>query len=441
MLLLLAIISIANTANGFNVNFIGASKEPIPVSPAKSTGLLNVFVVYDMAEVSSLSITGIDVNSLVDVSIYSNLGGGYAQRIEYNIEDGKVIVPKPKGDMGYILNTNDGNLCFWIVNYANKKFEVNSVEMSENQQCEYTELKFDGYADAIKYYSIAGQPVNLDRKIEVSYQSVKWDDTLSILEDTKETKEFSQIGHTFTISPALYCTTTLVVEGDYFLKNWGEPKMYESPQFKPNGLFVHTIAIQTNENTEEGSNQIKNDGIGLGGSAPADFVFTAYTSEGVIHNEWQISEDPNFENIKYRFTDKELNHTFFDEGKYYVRFVGSNSDGSCEVYGEEYAIGIGASNLRIPNVFSPDDDGINDIWKVGYSSLIEFKCWIFDRNGKQLFYFDNPQLGWDGKYKGKTVPAGVYYYVIEARGADGVKYKKGGDINIINYKKMPNYTE
>ena len=58
---------------------------------------------------------------------------------------------------------------------------------------------------------------------------------------------------------------------------------------------------------------------------------------------------------------------------------------------------------------------------------------IFNRYGTQLFYFDNPEDGWDGKYNGKLVPPGVYFYVIEAKGSDGKQYKKGGDINILRY--------
>ena len=46
----------------------------------------------------------------------------------------------------------------------------------------------------------------------------------------------------------------------------------------------------------------------------------------------------------------------------------------------------------------------------------------------------SPSQGWDGKYKGKLVPAGAYFYVIKAIGADGKKYELSGDINIINYK-------
>lgn len=44
-------------------------------------------------------------------------------------------------------------------------------------------------------------------------------------------------------------------------------------------------------------------------------------------------------------------------------------------------------------------------------------------------------MGWDGKYKGKLVKPGVYYYVIRAKGADGKIYKLSGDINIIRFNE------
>ena len=69
---------------------------------------------------------------------------------------------------------------------------------------------------------------------------------------------------------------------------------------------------------------------------------------------------------------------------------------------------------------------------MSYRSLVSYSCHIFNRLGKQLFSSTDPAQGWDGKIGGKYVPAGVYYYVIEALGADGVRYKRSGDINIIN---------
>ena len=148
-----------------------------------------------------------------------------------------------------------------------------------------------------------------------------------------------------------------------------------------------------------------------------------------------MASDPEFDYILYRFNEQDVSYTFTEEGRYYMRFIGSNADGSCESIGDTYTIMIGASDLRIPNAFSPNNDGVNDVWKVGYRSLIEFKCWIFDSKGNRMFEFDDPSSGWDGKYRGKTVNPGVYYYVIQATGADGKKYKRSGDINILNYKK------
>ncbi|MCH5346741.1 MAG: gliding motility-associated C-terminal domain-containing protein, partial [Muribaculaceae bacterium] len=72
--------------------------------------------------------------------------------------------------------------------------------------------------------------------------------------------------------------------------------------------------------------------------------------------------------------------------------------------------------------------------RVSYKSIIEFECHIFNRAGLKMATLTDPSQGWDGKYNGKLVPAGVYFYVIKARGADGKQYKLSGDINIINFK-------
>lgn len=49
--------------------------------------------------------------------------------------------------------------------------------------------------------------------------------------------------------------------------------------------------------------------------------------------------------------------------------------------------------------------------------------------------FHDPSQGWDGKQGGKLVPAGVYYYVIKAKGSDGKQYNLSGDINIVRSKR------
>ncbi|MCH5327101.1 MAG: gliding motility-associated C-terminal domain-containing protein [Duncaniella sp.] len=136
-----------------------------------------------------------------------------------------------------------------------------------------------------------------------------------------------------------------------------------------------------------------------------------------------------------REPDLDFSYTFTEQGSVFVRFYCANADASCDAYGETYEISIGVSSLKCPNAFSPlNEDGVNDEWKVSYSSIVSFQCSIYNRYGREMISFTDPAAGWDGRYGGKLVPAGVYYYVIKARGADGKEYKLSGDINIVDYK-------
>ncbi|WDT68280.1 T9SS type B sorting domain-containing protein [Cloacibacterium sp. TD35] len=74
--------------------------------------------------------------------------------------------------------------------------------------------------------------------------------------------------------------------------------------------------------------------------------------------------------------------------------------------------------LFIPNAFTPNQDGYNDVWKV---SNIEFfsnvKLKIFDRYGTQVFTAENlVKFNWDGLYNGRLLPSGTYWYVLEIDG-------------------------
>ena len=149
-----------------------------------------------------------------------------------------------------------------------------------------------------------------------------------------------------------------------------------------------------------------------------------------------MSRDPEFSDIYDRYSELVLTHTFDEEGTIYVRFMADNAAGSCAWYSDTYEVSIGASRLLCPNAFSPaNEDGVNDIWKVSYTSITSFECNIFNRWGTKMATLTHPSQGWDGKYKGKFVPNGVYFYVIRARGADGKKYNLSGDINIISTRR------
>lgn len=93
---------------------------------------------------------------------------------------------------------------------------------------------------------------------------------------------------------------------------------------------------------------------------------------------------------------------------------------------------------EIPNVFTPNNDGKNDILRAKTSGLVEkvdFK--LFSRGGLLLFRTDEPRLNWDGTYKGALVKPGVYFYqcdVYERRITGVEEFSLSGFIHVITEK-------
>jgi gliding motility-associated-like protein len=70
--------------------------------------------------------------------------------------------------------------------------------------------------------------------------------------------------------------------------------------------------------------------------------------------------------------------------------------------------------LNIPTAFTPDGDGVNDVWKIrSLSEYTESKTEIFNQWGSLVFKSTGYATPWDGRYNGDPVPAGAYYYVID----------------------------
>jgi gliding motility-associated-like protein len=73
-------------------------------------------------------------------------------------------------------------------------------------------------------------------------------------------------------------------------------------------------------------------------------------------------------------------------------------------------------DLHIPNTITPNGDGINDKWVItGLENDASVNVKIYNRNGDLLLESPGYSKPWDGTYKGKRVPAGVYFYVITAK--------------------------
>ena len=86
-------------------------------------------------------------------------------------------------------------------------------------------------------------------------------------------------------------------------------------------------------------------------------------------------------------------------------------------------------NVYFPNVFSPNFDGINDVFRVqseaGLVDNVELS--IFDRWGNLIF----KGAEWDGNYKGNSMDAGVFIYIAELVMNDGKKRRFSGEVTLI----------
>jgi gliding motility-associated-like protein len=70
-------------------------------------------------------------------------------------------------------------------------------------------------------------------------------------------------------------------------------------------------------------------------------------------------------------------------------------------------------NITIPNAFSPNGDGVNDLWNVaGLDSYPNADVLIFNRYGAIIYQSKGYQEPWDGTYRGTPIPRGTYYYSI-----------------------------
>ena len=81
----------------------------------------------------------------------------------------------------------------------------------------------------------------------------------------------------------------------------------------------------------------------------------------------------------------------------------------------------------IPNAFSPNADGKNDLFRqfTDCVDIEDFKLTIIDRWGQVLYISDDPLQGWDGTFQGKPQEIGTYLYMVEYSFASKLKVEKG----------------
>ena len=87
--------------------------------------------------------------------------------------------------------------------------------------------------------------------------------------------------------------------------------------------------------------------------------------------------------------------------------------------------------IWVPNAFTPNNDGINNTFKIVYGSIKTFQINIYDRWGTFLFSTRDINENWDGTFKGQPCPDGVYIYTLKYTGADNISKHLAGNITLL----------
>lgn len=169
------------------------------------------------------------------------------------------------------------------------------------------------------------------------------------------------------------------------------------------------------------------------GPQPTDFFnstinFTNTSSTDVVSSLWNFSGLGTSTQMHPSFTFPQ------DEpGTYPVQLIVTNQYGCNDTTIQEVIIN-GIYVIYAPNAFTPNGDGLNDIFRVYGEGFEEssFKLFIFNRWGELIFESNSMDTGWDGTHKGLASQADVYVWKIAAKGKyDGKKYEHRGHITLI----------
>ena len=85
----------------------------------------------------------------------------------------------------------------------------------------------------------------------------------------------------------------------------------------------------------------------------------------------------------------------------------------------------------IPNSFSPNADGHNDILFVRSAILVDFYFAVYNHWGQKVFETSDLHAGWDGTFKGKECPNGVYDYYFKGTCLDAEVLEKKGNVMLV----------
>ncbi|MFC0878343.1 gliding motility-associated C-terminal domain-containing protein [Saccharicrinis sp. FJH2] len=327
----------------------------------------------------------------------------------------------------------------WVIDYEEYTPRVDSVVVYDKSKdgadsCSFIKVEAFTSSDTI----LVGDPIQNKIVRLTRYQSINWSSVPSLTFDSKEFKinlfapniPYEDTRIKATLAESLFEGITSFnteVEND---------TLYIPVAVKLESIVANIIERDNNNEFEK---VVTGD---IKGSAPLNVDFsTKGANSKVEFYDWEILAMSEADSQKITFALDSFRYEFRndvndnEEADYLVRVTVSND--YCHASDKEevriVSSYLDAANIMIIGFGASEEAGQ---FKVVYKSLKPetFRGAIYNRWGRRVFTWTDPELGWDGRYNGRYVSPGVYYYVITATGTDGEKWKIKRDLNIIRSK-------
>ena len=353
---------------------------------------------------------------------------------------------------GYIIDAtdSDGNTTrryVWIFDYQEHLPNLIEFEpIHEQSNCVTTYFRLNANAVSPMIYFVFGNstPRQIDRNFTITYNTREYSNGVwNVIERSQQiVLPASQIS----VPASLYAGVFFTLSGDQFAQSFGINPLFSVSTTESALTNIEsrlTAVVETRDALNE-INRPRERYITppntLVGSAPFEVTFQSRPSDNNASVEWKIyriNDGDSTSFIASQFTHNLPQITFREDGTYRVHLSVANRVHLSETNGnyctstESFTVQVYVSHLSVPNVFTPNNDGINDEFRVAFRSLESFHMSVFTDRGQLVFETTDPQRGWDGRIGNRNAPMGTYFYIIRARGTDGRVFNKRGDVALI----------
>lgn len=179
--------------------------------------------------------------------------------------------------------------------------------------------------------------------------------------------------------------------------------------------------------------------INVGAGPTASFTFSPNPPEENILVTF-INQSTTVNNYTWAFGDGDtlrttrrdtiIRHQYPQSGTYTTCLIAVDPNGCSDTVCAPVSV-IVFPVIDVVTAFSPNNDGVNDRAKITGFGVQRLSFRIFNRWGQMVFETNDPDIGWDGRFKGKLQPMDGYGYTLEAVLISGEMIKKSGSISLI----------